>query len=119
MNSQFKQGIKQWIDIDNKVDTLNQQLKLFRQKRDTLGDQLATYIQTNELTKMAFNIDNNRIVYRKEPKYAGLSYDFLCQCAEQYFGDSQKANHFCQFVKGKRQKTYTTCLKKTKPKKKE
>jgi hypothetical protein len=111
----FKNGIKQWITYDLKIEELNQQAKLLREKRDTIGDQLSTYIQNHNLTKIAFNCENNRIIFKNEAKYTGLSFDFLYKCGAEYFNDQQKAQDFCQFIKNKRQKNYVSCLKRTNP----
>ena len=110
----FKNGVKQWVAYDLKIEELNQQAKSLRDKRDAIGEQLSTYIQEHNLTKMAFNCDNNRIVFKNEAKYTNLSYEFLYKCCSEYFADPQKAQHFCQFIKNKRQKNYISGLKRTK-----
>lgn len=110
-NPNFTKGIKQWTDYDLQIEQLNQKVKDLRGKRDVLGDKLATYMQSNNLTQTAFNFNNSRVIYRNETKYSGLSYDFLFKCASSYFGDTKKAQEFCKYVKGNRQKTYIPCLK--------
>jgi len=112
-NPNFTKGIKQWVDYDIQIEQLNQKAKSLRDKRDNLGSKLAGYIQNNELTKTAFNFDNNRVVFRNEPKYSGLSYDYLFKCSSEYFGDAKIAQQFCQYIKSKRQKTYNPCLKRS------
>lgn len=110
-NSNFTENIKQWATYDSYIEELNKKLKDARTKRDLLGDKLSTYIQKNNLTKTAFNFDNNRIIYKNEPKYSNLTYDFVYKCSQTYFGDAKKAQSFCQFIKSKREKTYIPCLK--------
>jgi hypothetical protein len=107
----FTQSIKQWATYDSQIELLNRKLKDMRAKRDVLGDKLSTYIQKHNLTKTAFNFDNNRIVYKQEPKYSNLTYDFVYKCSQSYFGDTKKAQQFCQFIKSKRDKTFIPCLK--------
>jgi hypothetical protein len=109
----FTKGIKQWVTFDSQIDMLNQKLKAIRNQRDTLGEKLTMYMQNNDLTKTAFNFDKSRIIFKNEPKYSNLSYDFMFKCAQNYFDDDKKAQDFCQFVKSKRQKTYNTCLKRS------
>ena len=104
----FTKGIKQWATYDTQIELLNQKVKEIKQKRDILGDKISGYIQENELTKTAFNFNDNRVIFKNEAKYSNLSYDFLYKCAQNYV---KKAEHFCQFVKSKRQKTYHPCLK--------
>jgi hypothetical protein len=107
----FTKGIKQWTTYDTQIELLNQKVKEIRQKRDNIGGKLAGYIQENNLTKTAFNFNDNRVIFKNEAKYSNLSYDFLYKCSQDYFGDAKKAQQFCQFVKGKREKTYNVCLK--------
>lgn len=109
----FTKGIKLWATYDSQIDTLNQKIKDIKNKRDNLGGKLTAYMQQNDLTKTAFNFNNSRVIFKNEPKYSGLSYDFMFKCAQDYFGDGKKAQHFCQFVKSKRQKTYNVCLKRS------
>lgn len=112
-DSRFTQGIKQWASYDSQIDMLNQKMKEIKGKRDALGGKLTSYMQQNDLTKTAFNFNSNRIIFKNEPKYSGLSYDFMFKCAQNYFGDAKKAQHFCEFVKSKRQKTFNPCLKRS------
>lgn len=110
-NPNFTKGIKQWVTYDSQIDILNQQIKDIRTKRDALEHTLTTYMQQNDLTKTAFNFNNSRVIFKNEPKYSNLSYDFMFKSAQNYFGDAKKAQHFCQFVKSQRQKTFNICLK--------
>lgn len=110
-NPIFTKGIKQWVSYDEHIEQLNQQIREARLKRDTLGVKLANYIEENQLTKTAFNFDNNRVIFKKEPKYSGLSYDYIFKCAKLYFNDNKKAEQLCQFIKSKREKTFIPCLK--------
>ena len=107
----FTKSIKQWATYDSYIEQLNKKIKDMRTKRDALEEKIATYIEKNNLTKTAFNFDNNRIIYRNEPKYSNLTYDFLFKCSHSYFGNTQKAQQFCQFIKSKRDKTFVPCLK--------
>lgn len=111
MNPNFTKGIKQWATYDSYIEQLNKKIKDVRAKRDSLGEQLSQYIQKHDLTKTAFNFDNHRIIYKNEPKYSNLTYDFIYKCSQSYFGNAQKAQQFCQFIKSKRDKVFVPCLK--------
>jgi hypothetical protein len=107
----FTKGIKQWATYDTQIELLNQKIKEIKHKRDNLEHKLTGYMQEHDLTKTAFNFNDNRVIFKNEAKYSNLSYDFLYKCSQDYFGDAKKAQHFCQFIKSNRQKTYNSCLK--------
>lgn len=112
-NSTFTSGIRQWIDLDIQIDQMNQKLRKMRESREVLGTKLANYMKQNQLTKTAFNVNDNRVVFRNESKYSNLSYDYLFKCCCNYFGDTQKAQQLCQYVKEQRQKTTTPSLRRS------
>ena len=43
----FENNIKEWVNIDNKIRTYNNEVKRLRQQKDGLNDNIMAYIETN------------------------------------------------------------------------
>ena len=61
INDEFTINIKQWIDIDTKIQTLNEDLKKLRETRNSTGTFITKYIESHNLTKTKFSLNNGYI----------------------------------------------------------
>ena len=46
----FENNIKEWVNIDNKIRTYNNEVKRLRQQKDGLKENIMAYIETNNLS---------------------------------------------------------------------
>ena len=111
INDEFTTTIKQWVDIDTKIQTLNEDLKKLRETRNARGVFITKYIETNNLTKTKFSLNNGYIKYSKTNQSGPLTFKYILGCLKQYFNDDELATNVCEFIKNNRQTTLTTSIK--------
>ena len=111
INDEFTTNIKQWIDIDTKIQTLNEDLKKLRETRNSTGEFITKYIEANNLTKTKFSLNNGYIKYSKTNQSAPLTFKYIYDCLKQYFNDEELATTVCEFIKNNRHTTSTTSIK--------
>ena len=46
----FETQMKQWIQIDNKIKELNESIKQFREKKNTIEQNIISYTTTNNVS---------------------------------------------------------------------
>ena len=61
LNDDFTSDIKKWIEIDNKIQSLNETLKTLRNTRNSKGEIITKYIEDNNLTKTKFSLSSGYI----------------------------------------------------------
>ena len=111
INDEFTTNIKQWIDIDTKIQTLNEDLRTLRETRNSTGSYITKYIEANNLTKTKFSLNNGYIKYSKTNQSNPLTFKYIYECLKQYFNDEELATTVCEFIKTNRQTTLTTSIK--------
>ena len=64
----FKEQIQNWVDADNKIKQLNDDLKKLRDNKNIITTNIMSYIETNNLTNPTIKIGNGllKVVSIKE-----------------------------------------------------
>ena len=76
LNDNFTNDIKKWIEIDNEIQTLNNNLKELRQSRNSKAEIITKYIEQHNLTK------HTKAVHDKQK-------DHQCEiCQKSFFAQS-------------------------------
>tara|TARA_Y100000389_G_scaffold192924_1_gene221118 strand:- start:12541 stop:12888 length:348 start_codon:yes stop_codon:yes gene_type:complete len=90
--------IKEWIDHDNHIKTLQQQIKEHRNEKKSLTDNLLEIMKENEID--CFDINNGKIIYCKNKVKTPLNKKTLLETLEKYFEDRPDidANEVGHFV---------------------
>jgi len=75
--------IKEWIVINGKITELQKSIKEFRNKKKQLSDTLISVMENNEIDR--FDINNGKLVYRKNKVKAPINKDYLMKMLDNYF----------------------------------
>ena len=76
-------SIKEWITINNKMIELQKVLKEMRLKKKHLSDNLIKIMENNEID--GIDINNGKLVYRKNKVKAPINKDYLLKMLDNYF----------------------------------
>jgi len=99
---QLVQHIKQWVQLDNEIRTLQSELKTRKQNKDVLSKQLIEVMKENEID--TFDINNGTIEYKQKTTKKPLSKKVLINVLNQYFeGDTKKTEQLQTFMNEKRE----------------
>lgn len=75
--------IKEWIIINNKITELQKQIKEFRKQKTQLSSTLIKVMENNEIDR--FDINNGKLVYRKNKVKAPINKEYLMKMLDSYF----------------------------------
>ena len=78
--------IKEWIDINSKLNDIMKVAKEHRTKKKQLTDSLVSIMKNNEID--CFDINNGKIVCRTTKSRAPINKQNLSKALEQYFVDN-------------------------------
>ena len=76
-------SIKDWIAINNKMNELQKVMKDLRLKKKKLTDTLIKIMENNEID--GIDINNGKLVYRKNKVKAPINKDYLLKMLDNYF----------------------------------
>ena len=90
--------IKEWISIDTKINNLNKQIKELRNSKKQLSGSLINVMENNEIDR--FDINDGKLIYRKNKVKAPLNKDYLFKMLQDYFKDNPEidSNHVSDFI---------------------
>ena len=75
--------IKEWVAINNKINEIQKLLKDLRGKKKQLSDSLIKIMENNEID--GIDINNGKLVYRKNKVKAAINKDYLLKMLDNYF----------------------------------
>lgn len=85
MNQQLISIITEWIKNDNNIKKLQAEVKLKRQRKKELTNNLVNIMKQNEID--CFNTKNEKLTYKQNIIRAPLSKKHLIKSLEKFFED--------------------------------
>jgi hypothetical protein len=80
-------NIKEWVQIDNEMKTLQKELKDRRVKKKLLTESLVEVMRTHEIDE--FNMNEGKLIYSQHKIKTPLSKKYLITCLGTYFKDEE------------------------------
>ena len=80
--------IKEWINVDEELKTLQKEIKLKRLQKKTLTASLVDVMKSNDLD--CFDLNSGTLVYTKNKVKSTLSKKVLLNALKEYYGDQSE-----------------------------
>lgn len=81
--------IKNWIQLDNNISTLQKQLKELREQKKNLTGDLVNVMKSNEID--CFDINNGKLMYSRTRVKKPINKSSLLLALKEYFGEDTKS----------------------------
>ena len=88
--------IKEWIDHDNEIKNLQQQIKEHRNKKKSLTDNLLEIMKDNEID--CFDINNGKLIYTKRKTKQAISKKLLLSSLQDMFETPEEVNKITEHI---------------------
>jgi hypothetical protein len=92
-------NIKEWIQADNEIKELQKQIKIRKDKKKKLTDNLVNTMKSNEID--CFDVKDGQLIYTQNKTKSALNKKTLLTSLEKYFsnsGEQQIVQDLCQFI---------------------
>lgn len=91
-------NIKEWLQLENEMKTLQKELKQRRLRKKKLADDLVNIMKDNEVD--SFDLSEGKILYTKRKVKAPLSKKHLKDYLHKYFSQDADVNpdEVCDFI---------------------
>ena len=105
---EFTENIKKWVVLDQKINNIKEELhtkiKDYKQIKDSIENQITTYMQENKLTDSVIKISDSKIKYNETYTQLPITYKFLKKVfTELYDDDGDKAEEIVNYIKNRRE----------------
>tara|TARA_Y100001970_G_C14156885_1_gene816091 strand:- start:210 stop:575 length:366 start_codon:yes stop_codon:yes gene_type:complete len=111
INDTFTSSIGQWLEYDNKIQSLKQQMKQLRTEKSKINEYITNYLESNRLVRTKINLSDGYIKYSKINQSSPLTLKYIQQCLKDYFQDDELALKVCDYIKNNRKTTPITTIK--------
>jgi len=99
---QFYDNIKYWNNINNKIESLQNDLNNLKIKKNTVKNNIISYVQDNNLNNAVIKIDNNQLRFISCKTFQPLTYKFLKQCLTDCITNNDQVDLLFEYIKQQR-----------------
>ena len=112
----LKGAVKEYLDLDNQIITLQKSKKERKKKKEQLSKVILGTMQNNEIQEM--NLKEDKLVYCVSQHQSPMNKDYLNNVLNNYFNNEQKAQDVLTHIYENRQRVEKVRLKRVVDKKK-
>jgi len=99
----FEDNLKRFISIDNEIKGLNERIKLLRDNRTELSDNLIDYAIKNNISNKDIRINNEKIKFTSSKIQQPLTFKYLEKSLNEIIMDKNKVGNIVDYIKNKRE----------------
>jgi len=114
--TQLKQIVKEFLDIDNEIATLQKALKERKDKKEKLSKMILGTMKNKDIQQM--NVNNEKLVYSVTQYKTPLTKPYLNNVLNNYFNNEDKAQNVLEHILDNRGRVEKVKLKRVGDKKK-
>jgi len=109
----FKENIKEWVEIDNEIRLLNDKVKSLRSRRKNITTNINEYVSTNKLENAIVNISDGRIRFVQSKQIQPLTFTLIQKCLLECIEDTNKVGEIMNHIKKSREYKFSPDIKRT------
>jgi|TARA_B100001093_G_scaffold510863_1_gene577566 hypothetical protein len=98
----IEDNIKKWVVLDNKHKNLNNEIKLLRDEKNNITQNLVNEFERKSVKFPTINISDGKLSLINTKIGNVISYNFLLECFNDFFKDEVQANELLDFIKSRR-----------------
>jgi septal ring factor EnvC (AmiA/AmiB activator) len=98
----FENKIQQWVQIDNQLKKLNEEIKQLRDQRNSLETNLTSYAKTNNMSDKTIKIDNDKLKFVDTKVAEPLTFKYLEKTLGEIIKNETQVQLIMEHIKQKR-----------------
>jgi hypothetical protein len=99
----FESKVQQWVQLDNQLKKLNEEVKQLRDQRNSLETNLTSYAKTNNMTDSTIKINNSRIKFVDTKVPEPLTFKYLEKTLGEIIKNESQVQLIMERIKQKRE----------------
>ena len=109
----FEENIKNWVNIDNKIKQLNNNISDLRDNKKELSENILNYVNDKNLSNSTIHISDGFIKFNKTKQTTPLTYKYIEQCLNRCISDKSQVEYIINYIKDSRDNKYIDDIKRT------
>jgi hypothetical protein len=98
----FENQIQQWVQLDNQIKQLNEQIREIRDKRNVLEQNIVNYASSNNLSNSTVKISDGRLRFTNTKVPEPLTFKYLEKTLSGVIKNESQINLIMEHIKQKR-----------------
>ncbi len=98
--------IRNWIHIDDQLKLINEKIKILRNRKTELTNNICEYVSNNNNIKNNINIKGGELKITKKNDYKPLTFSYIETCLGNLITDKKQVEFIIKYLKDNRE---TTC----------
>jgi hypothetical protein len=98
----FENKIQQWVQIDNQLKKLNEQVKQLREQRNSLETNLTTYAKSNNMSDTTIKVNNDKLKFVDTKVPEPLTFKYLEKTLGEIIKNESQVQVIMEHIKQKR-----------------
>ena len=103
MISAFDKQIQKWIELDNKLKKINNEIKITREMKNDLEASIMEIVNNKKLLNTSISTIDGRLRFVETKSSNPLSLTFVEQCLHEIIPNASQVQHILKYIKEKRE----------------
>jgi hypothetical protein len=99
----FETNIKNWVSMDNEIKKINDRLKILREHKSKLHDEITSHIKNNNMENSSVQISDGRLKLMYVKTQQPLTFKYLEDRLSEIIKDKTQVNAIINHIKTKRE----------------
>ena len=95
--------IRVWIHIDDQLKLINEKIKILRNKKTELTNNICEYVSNNNNIKNNINIKGGELKITKKNDYKPLTFSYIETCLGNLITDKKQVDIIIKYLKENRE----------------
>jgi seryl-tRNA synthetase len=98
----FENKLQQWVQLDNQLKKLNEQVKQLRDQRNSIETNLTSYAKTNNIEDKTIKVNNDRVKFVDTKIPEPLTFKYLEKTLGEIIKNDSQVQIIMEHIKQKR-----------------
>ena len=98
----FENKIQQWVQLDNQLKQLNEEVKKLREQRNTLETNLTNYAKTNNMSDTTIKVNKDKLKFIDTKVPEPLTFKYLEKTLGEIIKNESQVKVIMEHIKQKR-----------------
>lgn len=96
-------NIKNWVLLDNKQKNINEEIKIIREKKNNITNDIYNYMNEKSITDKKIQISDGYLKIFEKKEYSPITFTYIENCLKKIINDPDQINYIIQYLKDNRQ----------------
>lgn len=108
----FQENVRSWVTLDNELKILNDRVRIIREERNSLGENISNYVETQDLQNATIEISDGKLKFQNFKVSQPLTYKLVETCLKDVMPE-EEVKKIIKYIKSKREVKMVSDIKRS------